>query len=422
LKCVQFCFIILKRQDKEHPRSINRKKFKGIFMNKKDLVIGIPKEIYEGCRCVAVVPDMVKRLVKAGHKVIVQKDAGIKAFYKNEFYQEAGAVLIDEATEVYGQANVILKIRTPLVNEKLNKHELDLMNEGAAIISFLSPTLEPKIVQKLIDRKLTGFSMELIPRISRAQSMDALSSLSTVMGYRAVLLATNFLGKFFPLLMTAAGTIRPANVLVIGAGVAGLQAIAVSHRLGARVESFDTRPAVKEQVESLGARFIEMELPEDMETKYGYAKEASEEFIKKEMEAIGGRLPKTDVVISTALVYGRKAPLLITEDMVKMMSPGSVIIDLAAEQGGNCALTKLGETVQKYDVTIHGPKDLPSQLPLHTSLMYSQNVINTFNNLYQAEDDTIDLEDEINANALATYKGEIVSELVKNSFNKSGEK
>lgn len=391
-------------------------------MEKKDLIIGIPKEIYEGCRCVAVVPEMVKRLVKSGHKVIVQKDAGIRAFYQNESYQEAGAVLIDKASEVFSQANVVLKIRTPLMNKELNKHELELMNEGATIISFLSPTLEPKIVQKLIDRKLTGFSMELIPRISRAQNMDALSSLSTVMGYRAVLLAANLLGKFFPLLMTAAGTIRPANVLVIGAGVAGLQAIAVAHRLGAKVEAFDTRPAVKEQVESLGARFIEMELPEGMETKYGYAKEASKEFIKKEMEAISGRLPKIDVVLSTALVYGRKAPLLITEDMIKLMSPGSVIIDLAAEQGGNCALTELGKTIQKYDVTIHGPKDLPSQLPLHTSLMYSQNIINAFNNLYQSEDDSIDLKDEINANALVTYRGEIISEIVKNTIKQSGEK
>ncbi|MEJ2637744.1 MAG: Re/Si-specific NAD(P)(+) transhydrogenase subunit alpha [Calditrichia bacterium] len=391
-------------------------------MEKKDLVIGIPKEIYQGCRCVAVVPQMVKTLVTQGHKVLVQKDAGAKAFYKNEFYEEAGAALVADAKGIWGEADVILKIRTPQDNPDLKKHELDLMKEGAAIISFLSPTLQPEIVEKLVKNKLTGFAMELIPRISRAQSMDALSSLSTVMGYRSVLLAANFLGKFFPLLMTAAGTIRPATVLVIGAGVAGLQAIALSHRLGARVEAFDTRPAVKEQVQSLGARFIEMELPEDMETKYGYAKEASEEFIKKEMEAIRSRLPQTDVVITTALVYGRKAPVLITEEMVKLMAPGSVIIDLAAEQGGNCELTKTGETVSRYDVIIHGPADLPSQLPLHTSLMYSKNVVNAFNNLYQAADDAVDLEDEINANALAAYKGEIVSELVKKSFQQKGDK
>ncbi len=390
-------------------------------MKKEELIIGVPKEIYEDCRCVGLVPDSVKYLVNNGHKVLVQKDAGIKAYYQNEFYQEAGAQLIDSADELYDKAHVILKIRTPLYNKDLKKHELDLMQEETTILSFLSPTLEPQIVRKLIDRKLTGFAMELIPRISRAQNMDALSSLSTVMGYRSVLLAANFLGKFFPLLMTAAGTIRPANVLVIGAGVAGLQAIAVAHRLGARVESFDTRPAVKEQVESLGARFVEMEIPEDMETKYGYAKEASQEFIKKEMEAIGDRLPRMDVVITTALVYGRKAPVLISEDMVKLMQPGSVIIDLAAEQGGNCELSEAGKTIQPYDVTIHGPVDLPSQLPLHTSLMYSKNVTNAFGNLFQAEDDSIDLEDEVNTNALVTYKGEIISEMVKNDFKEKGE-
>ena len=382
-------------------------------MQKQDLVIGVPREIYQGCRCVAMVPEIVKKLVSKQHKVLIQKGAGMKAFYPDDAYQEAGADLVSDAVDLYKQANVIFKIRTPLFNETVGKHELDLMQPNATILGFLSPTLEPEIVDKLVQNKLTGFAMEMIPRISRAQSMDALSSLSTVMGYRAVLLATQYLGKFFPLLMTAAGTIRPANVLVIGAGVAGLQAIAVAHRLGARVEAFDTRIAVKEQVESLGARFVEMEIPENMETKYGYAKEASEEFIKKEMEIIGARFPKTDVVISTALVYGRKAPLLISEDMVKMLQPGSVVIDLAAEQGGNCALTKAGETVEKYNVYIHGPKDLPSQLPLHTSLMYSKNVYNAFQNLYAVEDDNIDLEDEINANALVTYKGEVISEPIK---------
>lgn len=390
-------------------------------MDKKDMIIGIPTEIHEGCRCVSVVPQMVKTLVRSGHTVLVQKDAGVKAFYSNDLYREAGAQIRPDAKSIYGEADVIMKIRPPLYHKKLKKHELDLMKPGATIMGFLAPTLNRQIVEKLIENKLTGFAMELIPRISRAQSMDALSSMSTIMGYRAVLLAANFLGKFFPLLMTAAGTIQPANVLVIGAGVAGLQAIAFSHRLGARVEAFDTRPAVKEQVESLGARFVEMELPEDVETKYGYAKEVSEEFIKKEMEAIAGRLPKTDVVISTALVYGRKAPLLITEEMVRLMPAGSVIIDLAAEQGGNCELSQPGKTIEKYGVTIHGAMDLPSQLPLHTSLMYSKNIINAFNNLYAGDDDSIDLNDEINANALATYKGEIISEMVKNFLTKSKE-
>jgi len=389
-------------------------------MQKKDLIIGVPKEIYQNCRCVAMVPQVVQTLTKNGQTVLVQKDAGKKAFYTNEAYLDAGAKLIDSAPDLFAESDVIIKIRPPLQNQETAKHELEMLKPNATIMSFLSPTLEKENVRKLCENKLTGFAMELIPRISRAQSMDALSSLSTVMGYRAVLLAANHLGKFFPLLMTAAGTVRPANVLVIGAGVAGLQAIAVAHRLGAKVEAFDTRSAVKEQVESLGARFVEMEIPEDMETKYGYAKEASGEFIKKEMEIIGSRFPRTDVVISTALVYGRKAPLLISEEMVKMLQPGSVIIDLAAEQGGNCELSRAGETVHKYDVIIHGPKDLPSQLPLHTSLMYSKNVYNAFQNLYQAEDDSIDLQDEINANALVTYKGELVSEIVKRFFSEQG--
>ncbi len=389
-------------------------------MKKTDLVIGVPREIHEGCRCVAMVPEVVKTLVQRGHRVLVEKGAGAKAYYSDELYTRAGVELVGSAEEVFGQADVIIKIRPPLYNKEAQKHELDMMKPGAVIMGFLAPTLQRQIVEKLMENQLTGFAMELIPRISRAQSMDALSSLSTVMGYRAVLLAANFLGKFFPLLMTAAGTIQPANVLVIGAGVAGLQAIALSHRLGARVEAFDTRPAVKEQVESLGARFVEMELPEDVETKYGYAKEVSEEFIKKEMEAIAGRLPKTDVVITTALVYGRKAPLLITEEMVKLMPAGSVIIDLAAEQGGNCELTRPGKTVEKHGVTIHGAIDLPSQLPLHTSLMYSKNVFNAFQNLFAGEEDNIDLEDEINRNALVTLKGELVSEMVKEFLTKEG--
>ncbi len=391
-------------------------------MEKKNLVIGVPKEIYEGCKCVAVVPQVVKTLTGKGHKVLYQRDAGVKAYYLNEYYQEAGATVVSDAASVYGEADVILKIRTPLENKDTGKNELDMLREGATIMSFLSPTLNRDIVERLVKNKQTGFSMELIPRISRAQSMDALSTMSTIMGYRAVLLAADHLGKFFPLLMTAAGTIQPATVLVIGAGVAGLQAIATSKRLGARIDAFDTRPAVKEQVESLGARFVEMELPEDMETKYGYAKAASDEFIKKEREAIANRLPKTDVVITTALVYGRQAPLIITEEMVKLMKPGSVIIDIAAEQGGNCELTSPGETIEKHGVTIHGAIDMPSQLPLHTSLMYSKNILNAFNNLYAAEDDGIDLEDEINKNALVTYKGDIISEMVKKFMNNKGEK
>jgi NAD(P) transhydrogenase subunit alpha len=382
-------------------------------MKKKDFVIGVAKEIDANCRCVSVTPQTVKTLTAEGYSMIVQKGAGEKAFYRDDFYAAAGAKIVPDAASAYGGADVIFKIRPPHLNEQVGKHELELMKEGATIFAFLAPTQDRETVEKLVEMKLTGFAMELVPRLSRAQSMDALTSLGTVMGYRAAIIASNLLGKFFPLLMTPGGTIQPANVLVVGAGVAGLEAIATCKRLGARVEGFDTRPAVKEQVESLGAKFIEMELPPDIETKYGYAKEASPEFLAKEKETISGRLPRTDIVITTALVYGRKAPVLITEEMVSLMAPGSVIVDLAAEQGGNCELSEPGVTSERHGVIIYGCRDLPSQLPLHTSLLYSRNVVNAFNNLYAAEDDTVDLSDEINANALATYKGGIVSELVK---------
>jgi len=389
-------------------------------MKKSELVIGVVKELYDKCRCVAVVPESVRSLTGRGHRVIVQKGVGIKSYYLDEYYARAGAELADSPAAVWGQSDAILKIRPPIVDKNTGRHELDLMKPGAAIISLLAPTQDRQTIDKLVANRLTGFAMELIPRLSRAQSMDALSSLGTVMGYRAALLAADLSGKFFPLLMTAAGTIPPANVLVIGAGVAGLQAIATSKRLGARVEAFDTRPAVKEQVESLGAKFLEMELPPDAEARYGYAKESSPEFVKKEMGLLAGRLPKTDVVITTALVYGRTAPTLITEDMVRLMAPGSVIIDLAAEQGGNCVLSRPGEVVEKHGVCVYGAMDMPSQLPLHTSLMYSRNVVNAFHNLYAGEDDAVDLDDEINANALVTFKGEVISQLAREFLEKRG--
>ncbi len=388
-------------------------------MKRTDLVIGIPREIHERCRCVALTPPMVKTLVQRGHTVLVERDLGLKAYFPTEMYREAGARVVGEAAGLYGEADVIFKIRPPLVNPAAGRHELDLMKKGAAILAFLTPLQNAAIVEKLVANRLTGFSMESIPRISRAQGMDALSSFGSISGYRAALLAAFHLGKFFPLLMTAAGTLQPANVLVVGAGVAGLQAIAICHMLGARVEAFDTRPAVREQVQSVGARFIEMELPEDAETLYGYAREASPEFIQKEMATIAERLPRTDVVISTALVYGRRAPVLIDEEMVRRMKPGSVIIDLAAEQGGNCVLTRAGETVERHGVIIHGAVELPSQMPLHTSFLYSRNVVNAFDNLFAAEDASIDLEDEVNRNAVVTLDGRVVNEAVR-AFLESG--
>lgn len=378
--------------------------------------IGIPCEIKEGETRVALIPSMVGELSGLDAQVLVEKGAGSRAYFSDGQYQAAGAEIVSDATRLYGQADVILKVQPPMFNEALKLHELDLMPDGTTLIGFLSPTTDRELVERLLTRKITAFSMELMPRISRAQGMDALTSMGTVAGYKAVLLATQHSGKFFPLLMTAAGTVPPATVLVIGAGVVGLQAIATARRLGARVEAFDTRPSVKEQVESLGARFVEMELPRDTETARGYAKEMSPEFIKREREAIGSRLPKTDVVISTALVFGKRAPLLVTEEMVKTMREGSVIVDIAAEQGGNCELTQPGEVVQEYGVTICGPLNLPSSLPVHASQMYSRNITNLVKHLYQKKDRQLDFTDEITRSCCVCRGGELVSEIVKGTF------
>ncbi|MDQ7062921.1 MAG: Re/Si-specific NAD(P)(+) transhydrogenase subunit alpha [candidate division KSB1 bacterium] len=378
--------------------------------------VGIPKEVTSGETRVAVVPSMVSALTKAGHEVWVEAGAGTGSSFSDADYEEAGAKIIKGAGDLYASADAILKVRPLTEHPQLKKHEADLVRENTTIIGFMAPLSNLDVIQKLAERNVTSFAMEFIPRITRAQSMDALSSQATVAGYKAVLMAAAQLGKFFPLLMTAAGTIPPANVLVLGAGVAGLQAIATAKRLGARVEAFDPRPAVREQVQSLGAQFIEMELPEDVETAGGYAKEQSEEFLRKEQEAIAARLAKTDVVITTAQIFGKRAPILITEDMVKMLRPGAIIIDLAAEQGGNCELTEAGKTVEKHGVTILGTVNLPATVPVHASQMYSKNITNLFRHLYQAEDGKLDFDDEITKSACVTHQGEIVNEFVKNAL------
>jgi NAD(P) transhydrogenase subunit alpha len=375
--------------------------------------IGIPRESIPGETRVALVPAMVKELTKLDAKVLVESGAGAAAHFRDEEYVEAGAEIVSDAETLFGGSDICLKVRAPVLNEQTGSHEADLLKEGGVLVGMLSPVGNKELIDKLLARKTTAFSLELLPRITRAQSMDVLSSMSTVAGYKAVLLATERFGKFFPLLMTAAGTVPPTNTLVIGAGVAGLQAIATAKRLGARVEAFDTRVAVKEQIESLGARFVEMEMPEDAETSGGYAKEMTAEFIKKEMEAIGSRLPKTDVLISTAQVFGKKAPLLVTADMVRTMREGSVIVDLAAEQGGNCELTRAGEVVNEHGVTIHGPVNLPASMPVHASQMYSRNVTNLLKHIYQSEHRQPDFEDEITGSCCVTRDGDLVNDMVK---------
>ena len=369
--------------------------------------IAIPKEITPGETRVAVVPAMISTFVRDNHEVVVQAGAGQAASFSDDEYKKAGAAIVPDAQSVYSNAQVIIKVQPP------SAAETQLFPEQSAYVGFLAPLANADVLKVFQQKRITGYSMEYIPRITRAQSMDVLSSMSTVTGYKSVLIAAEKLTKMIPLLMTAAGTVPPATVLILGAGVAGLQAIATAKRLGAKVEAFDPRPSVKEQVKSLGATFVEMEMPKDVETAGGYAKEQSAEFLKKEMEAIGSRLPKVDVVITTAQVFGKKAPVLISEEMVGMMRHGSVIVDLAAEQGGNCALTKAGETVTHNGVSIVGPVNLSASLPVDASRMYSKNITTLFKLLYPKPDATPDVNDEIVKGCCITRDGQIVNEQVK---------
>lgn len=384
--------------------------------------IGIPKEILDGETRVAVVPSMVAILKKSKHEVLVESGAGLRSSFVDSEYQAAGAMVVKNGSELYRASEVVLKFQPPRLHPQAGAHEADLIPAGAALICFMEPHLYPEAVRQLAARQVTCFAMDYVPRITRAQTMDALSSIATIAGYKAVLVAAYHLGKFFPLLMTAAGTIAPANIMILGAGVAGLQAIATARRLGAKVEAFDPRPAVKEQVKSLGAQFIDMEITEEVETAGGYAKEQSEAFLLRERQAIAGRLPKMDVVISTAQVFGKRAPLLLTEDMVQMMRPGSVIVDLAADQGGNCALSQPHQTVVKHDVTIIGVVNLANTIPVHASQMYSKNITNLFLHLYKAPDGKLDFSDEITKGACLTHQGEIVNDAVKKIVSAGGTK
>lgn len=377
--------------------------------------IGIPKEIANLETRVAVVPSMVPQLIKDGHEVIVEAKAGLKSSFKDDDFEKRGASIEPNAEALYGSSEVVLKFQAPEKNVTLGRHEIEMMRSGTVLLCSLPPQSQHHLIPKLLEEKITCFGMEYIPRITKAQSMDVLSSMATVAGYKAVLVAAHHLGKFFPLLMTAAGTIPPVTVLVLGAGVAGLQAIATAKRLGARVEAFDPRPVVKEQVESLGASFVAMEMPEDVETAGGYAKEQSDLFLQKEREAIAAKLPRVDALITTAQIFGKRAPLLVTEEMVKLMQPGSVIVDLAAGEGGNCELSEPNQTVKKYEVDIFGAVNIARLLPVHASQMHSKNVTNLLKYLYQNGE--LDFEDEITKSACITHQGEIINKLVKENLH-----
>lgn len=380
--------------------------------------IGVPKEIAAGETRVALTPAAVKQFVRDGHQVLVEAGAGTAAAMPDADYAAAGARVVRGAEEVYAGADLVAKVRAPLQQGGVD--EAGLVRKEGVYIGFLPPFGSQATVKRFLERNVTSYAMEYVPRITRAQSMDALSSMATIAGYKAVLMAANRMRKIFPLMMTAAGTISPATVLVLGAGVAGLQAIATAKRLGARVEAFDPRPAVKEQVKSLGATFIDMEMPEDAETAGGYAKELSPEFIRKEMEAIAARLPKADVVISTAQVFGKKAPLLVTGEMVRLMKPGSVVVDLAAEQGGNCELTQAGKEVDAGGVTIIGAVNVPAMIPTDASQMYAKNVLNLFQYLYKKGADGPDFNDDIPKGCCITRGGSIVNEAFRKAHAQGG--
>ncbi|MCS7230189.1 MAG: Re/Si-specific NAD(P)(+) transhydrogenase subunit alpha [Candidatus Kryptonium sp.] len=374
--------------------------------------IGVPKETYPGETRVALIPANIQQFKKAGAEVIVQSGAGEKAGYRDEEYLEKGAQIVKSREEVFANADVILQVRALGANPEEGKKDIQLMKEGQILIGFLEPFFAKDLIEEVAKKGVISFALELLPRTSRAQSMDVLSSMATIAGYKAVLLAASYLPRMFPMLTTAAGTVLPANVFVIGAGVAGLQAIATAKRLGAVVKAYDIRPATKQEVESLGAKFVELGLEsQEAEDKSGYAKDMGEEFYKKQREMLTKIISESDVVISTAAVPGKRAPVLITEDMVKGMKPGSVIVDLAAERGGNCELTKAGEVVEKYGVIIIGPVNVPATVPYHASQMYSKNITNFCSLFIKNGEINLNLNDDILASTLLTKDGKLVNSI-----------
>ncbi len=368
------------------------------------MIILVPKEVADRETRVALVPENVGRFVKAGHEVMVEAGAGAHAMFLDSAYADAGAQIVTDLRSAYTRAEIVVKVREPLPHPTAGAHEADLLHAGAVLIGFLNPARNADLLRRLGERKVAAFAMEAVPRISRAQKMDALSSMATVAGYKATLIGALALGKFFPLLMTAAGTIPPSRVFVLGAGVAGLTVIATARRLGAVVEAFDVRPAVKEEVQSLGATFVGLPMEEkEAVAEGGYAKELSEERHQQELKLIAERLPSVDVVVTSAMIPNKPAPRLITEAMVKTMKPGAVIVDMAAETGGNCELTEADKVKTVHGVIIHGPIGLPGQLPVHASQMYSRNVAALLQHLLTKEGKlNLDFSDEITRGACVT--------------------
>ncbi|MDZ7716839.1 MAG: Re/Si-specific NAD(P)(+) transhydrogenase subunit alpha [Balneolaceae bacterium] len=372
------------------------------------MIVSIPKETAEYEQRVALVPETVSKLIDKGLEVHIQSEAGRASNYLDEAYRKSGAKIINDRSALFSDADILLAIQTP------PREDLKKLKKEAVLVCFLWALQNEDTVEFLKSANITSLGMDAVPRISRAQNMDALSSMSSIAGYKATLIAANELDRYLPMMMTAAGTIAPAKVLVLGAGVAGLQAIATAKRLGAVVEAFDIRPAVKEQVESLGAKFVEVpDMDENTETKGGYAKELSDDKQERQRQVIHEHAQKSDIIITTALIPGKPAPLLITEKMVHDMHPGSVIIDLAAEQGGNCELTEAGKTVDINNVKIIGPINIPSSLAYHASQLYSKNMMALLEHLLEEGKPNFDFEDEITLNTTITYQGKIISPMLK---------
>ena len=382
------------------------------------MIVGVPKEIFPGERRVALVPVVVPTLAKAGLQVIVESGAGQEAGYPDAVYAEKGAKVLPDRSAVFGSADIVTQVLCYGSNDRNGEADLPLLRPGQALIGFLRPLGSVETIQAIAARGVAAFAVEAMPRITRAQSMDALSSMGTVCGYKAVLIAADALPKLFPMLTTAAGTITPARVLVIGAGVAGLQAIATARRLGAAVSAYDLRPAAKEQVLSLGARFVELPIEaRDAEDARGYARAQDDTFYARQRELLGRVVAEQDVVITAAVIPGKKSPVLVTREMVYGMAPGSVIVDLASERGGNCELTRPGETAVDHDVTIIGQINLASNVPFHASQMYARNLTAFLLHIVKDGKLRLDTSDEIIRDTLLTANGELVNARVRQFFS-----
>ncbi len=377
------------------------------------MIIGIPKEIMQGEARVAATPETVKKFVADGMKVLIETGAGVKSLFYDEQYVESGAELVSDVRIIYEKADLILKVKEPLFNEEFDTHEVDLMHKGQFLVTFIHPAspANHSMVKHLAEVGVIGLTLDGVPRISRAQNMDALTSMSTCAGYKGMMMAANDLAVFMPQMFTAVGMLKPANVLVIGAGVGGLQALATAKRLGAVTYSFDIRPAANEQAKSLGAKIVDFPIPEELAIgEGGYAKKLSDEWLEKERETLLPILKEMDIVFCSALIPGKVAPILITEDMVKQMKNGSVIVDISIDQGGNCEITPPGRKEVIHNVTIEGVKNIPGLIPTSSTWMFAQNVYNLVKYLTKDGSITLNFEDEIVRSILVTYKNEIVHE------------